>query len=120
MENTKLITEIELLDGTTVPINTRISIKDVLQAQNEKLLDKNFLNNMLKRQAMSAIHSNDYINAVFVCYRAAGGNMSVNEFRAVCPFDMEILGVIFGQMMTGGKEVKKTHFQSSLESATKK
>ena len=120
MENTKLITEIELLDGSIVSITTLVSINDIKRAQQEKLLAKGFLNNMLKRQGMSNVNADDYLNATFVCYRAAGGKLDVQEFQALCPFNLELLGTIYAQMLTGGKPVEKTKFQASLEAATKK
>lgn len=120
MKVNNLITEIELLDGSVVPINSRISIQDFTRAQKEGLLNKGFLNNMLKRQGASGVNAEDYLNAAFVCYRAAGGKLAAEEFKSICPFDLELLGTIFGQMMTGGKPVEKTKFQASLEAATKK
>lgn len=117
----KLIDSIELTTGEIVPINTRISLFDFQKAQKEGLMSKNMLNDMLaRRKGNSAFSPNDYLNGAFVAYRSAGGQMSVEDFRAVCPFDLELLGIIFGQIITGGKPVEKSRFQASFESATKK
>ncbi|MEF2024789.1 hypothetical protein [Streptococcus canis] len=115
------INEIELTNGQTVPINTRISLLDFQRAQREGLMSKHMLNDMIaRRKGNSAFNANDYLNASFVAYRSAGGAMTKEEFQAVCPFDLELLGTIFGQIMTGGKPVEKSKFQASFEKATKK
>lgn len=117
----KLITEIELTTGEVVAINTRISLLDFQKAQKEGLLSKHMLNDMIaRRKGNSAFQPNDYLNAAFVAYRSAGGKMSKDDFQAVCPFDLELLGTIFGQMMTGGKPIQKSAFQASFERSTKK
>ncbi|MGT2682994.1 hypothetical protein [Streptococcus porci] len=120
-EQNELITRIELTNGEFVPIQTRISLADFQRAQKEGLMSKHMLNDILaRRKGNSAFNANDYLNGVFVAYRAAGGELGYQAFLDVCPFDLELLGAIFGQIMTGGKPVKKSQLNVAFEAATKK
>lgn len=119
--NDGLITELVLTTGEKVAVNSRISISEFNRAQKEGLLGKELLNDMLlRRKGNSAVRPSDFLNAAFVCYRSAGGRLSKEGFQDVCPLDLEVLGTLYGQMLTGGKAVKKTQFTNAFESATKK
>lgn len=121
MAETTTIKELELLNGKTVSINTRLSLGAVRKYQNEGLLDKKFVNKMLTNDTSQAsISLEDLVDAVYVAYLNGGGELDFDTFSFNCPLDLELLGQIYTQMLTGGRGAKKSQFREAVQQATKK
>lgn len=107
MEENKLITEMTLLNGETVPIASAISLFDWKRAKKDGLFTQNaFAQAMRNGGEGLTINDKDIENAPFVAYRAAGGSLSQPEFNKLLPFDLELAGRIYSQIVRGGKAKK--------------
>lgn len=113
-------TKIELIDGTFVDINTRISLWTMRQAQKEGLFSKDYLQQMILADSdPSKMNFEDMENAPFVAYRNANPNgMTRDEFNKMLPNDLELFGTIYAEIIQG--EVKKGDMANGFKQVTKK
>lgn len=103
------ITHLTLINGEQVPIQTPISLFDWKRAKKDKLLTDNaFAMAMRNGGGNPNLNDKDLENAPFVAYRAAGGNLSQQEFEKSWAFDISVAGQIYGQIV-GGTNAKKAH-----------
>lgn len=115
------IKDIELMNGKTIDIKTKISLGQVKRFQEKGLLKKDFLNKLLTGKAdIKGMTMDDFVDSTYVAYTIAGGDMTYDEFIEVCPLDLELLGMIYMQMLLGGRTKQKSQFRKSIEKATKK
>ena len=112
--------KIELLDGTFVDINTRISLMAMRNAQKEGLFSKDYLQKMILADSdPSKMNFEDMENAPFVAYRNANPQgMTRDEFNDVLPNDMELFGTIYTEIIQG--EAKKGSMAQGFKQVTKK
>ncbi|HFI0297010.1 TPA: hypothetical protein ACGO39_000047 [Streptococcus suis] len=102
------ITELKLLNGESVKIQTPISLYDWKKAKKDGLLTQNAFSAAMKNGGGKPnINDKDLENAPFVAYRAAGGSMSKDEFEKAVVFDLETAGHIYQQIVQGNGQPKK-------------
>ncbi|HEM3964225.1 TPA: hypothetical protein U1V47_002009 [Streptococcus suis] len=102
------ITELKLLNGESVKIQTTISLYDWKKAKKDGLLTQNAFASAMKNGGGNPnINDKDLENAPFVAYRAAGGSMSKYEFEKAVVFDLQIAGRIYQQIVQGNGQPKK-------------
>lgn len=102
------ITELKLLNGESVKIQTPISLYDWQRAKKDNLFSQNAFSSAMKNGKQNVnINEKDLENAPFVAYRAAGGTMSKDEFAKAIVFDLEIAGRVYKQIVQGNGRPKK-------------
>lgn len=115
------ITKLELLNGKTVDVKTKISLGQVKEYQEKGLLKKDFINKLLTgKTTVDGMTIDDFIDSTYVAYAIAGGDMTHDEFIFNCPLDIEVLGSIYAQMLLGGRSKQNSQFKQAVKSATKK
>ncbi|MGX7108351.1 hypothetical protein [Facklamia miroungae] len=119
--NIREIKEIELSNGEIVPVKTKVSLGMVKKYQEDEIIPKDFINKMLTNNvAAQNLKIEDLLGVAFMSYKNAGGKMSFKEFEDECPLDMDVLAMIFVNMIMGGKAGQKSQFKDAITKATKK
>lgn len=105
---------ITLIDGNVVELDCNLSLFEMRKAQNEGLISKQFLNELMgASKDPTKMNFTDMENAPYIAYRNANPNnaMSRDEFFKLLPYDIEIAGDVFTRMI-GGAANKQTMAQS--------
>lgn len=101
------INEITLTDGKTVQINTLISLGQLKKFQNDGLISKTFMQDMVAAQSdPSKMSFDDMYNSAYIAYKNKNKDgMDYEDFQDVMPLDLELLGQIYAELING--KVKK-------------
>ena len=114
------IEEIELNNGVTVKINTNLSIGQMKRFRSEGLISNETMNNMLNGKMDDLATDKSIMNAPFVAYKAAGGELTQEEFEELLPYEIDTFMMIYAQIITSKRSQQQSHFRQKLISATKK
>lgn len=116
-----VLREIEFNDGTKVPINTKLTVGQMMKYQNKGLLPEDFVNHMLTGDKKNInLTFEDMLQTTYVSYLNAGGQLNYETFLENCPLDIELLGGIYSQVLLGGRKKKESKFRDEISRATKK
>lgn len=100
--------DVKLLNNETVKLNTRMSLFTLKRAQEQELLSKDFIKQILNlgfaTQSsdfnLSDLNENDLINLAYVCYKNNAENgLSQEEFESVFPLDLQLLVSILSEVL---------------------
>ena len=114
------IEELELINGTTVPLNCNLSLAQMKRYTAQGLISNDTLKMMLNGKLSEAIDTKSIDNAPFVAYQAAGGQMTKDEFDEQVYYEFDTFMQIYTQLITSKRTQQNNHFRDKLKSATKK
>ena len=120
LESMEEITELELTNGVSVPINTNLSLGQMKRYKSQGLLDDKTLNNMLQGKMDNIGNDKSIQNAPFIAYVSAGGQMTQDEFEDLLPYEVDTSMMIYTQLIMSKRAQNKNHFRQKLQQATKK
>ena len=114
------IEELELINGTTVPLNCNLSLAQMKRYTAQGLISNDTLKMMLNGKLGEAIDTKSINNAPFIAYQAAGGQMTKDEFDEQVYYEFDTFMQIYTQLITSKRTQQNNHFRDKLKSATKK
>lgn len=114
------IDEIELNNGVVVQINTNLSIAQMKRFRTEGLISNETMNNMLNGKIDNLADDKSIMNAPYIAYKAAGGELTKEEFEELLPYEIDTFMMIYAQLITSKRAQQKNHFRQKLASVTKK
>lgn len=114
------IDELELINGTTVPLNCNLSLAQMKRYTAQGLISNDTLKMMLNGKLGEAIDTKSIDNAPFVAYQAAGGQMTKDEFDEQVYYEFDTFMQIYTQLITSKRTQQNNHFRDKLKNATKK
>lgn len=87
----------------TVTLDTSLSLYFLKKMQQENLLSKNFISNLVMTQAdPTKANYDDLLNSPYIAYRNANPNgMKKEEFEANVLFDMDMCSVVYADIIQG-------------------
>ena len=114
------IEELELINGTTVPLNCNLSLARMKRYTAQGLISNDTLKMMLNGKLGEAIDTKSINNAPFIAYQAAGGQMTKDEFDEQVYYEFDTFMQIYTQLITSKRTQQNNHFRDKLKNATKK
>lgn len=117
---TEYIEEIVLNNGLVVKINTNLSIGQMKRFRAEGLISNETMNNMLNGKMDDIASDKSILNAPYIAYKAAGGELTMEEFEELLPYEIDTFMMIYAQLITSKRANQQNHFRQKLASATKK
>lgn len=114
----EFIKEILLTNGQTVKINTNLSLAAVKVARLEGLMSEDIIRDMMMIEVdPTQANFEDLENAPFLAYRNANPDgMEQEEFEEHLPFDLEMYGQIYGQIVAN--EARKKQMAEEFKKVT--
>ncbi|WP_312458685.1 hypothetical protein [Proteiniclasticum sp.] len=87
----------------TVTLDTSLSLYFLKKMQQENLLSKNFIANLVMTEAdPTKANYDDLLNSPYIAYRNANPNgMKKEEFEASVLFDMDMCSVVYADIIQG-------------------
>lgn len=125
-----MIKTLKKIDGSIINIDTRLTLRALKRAQDENLLDKDFLSKMLmlsinmqsESEAASKLMKDDktMYNLVYLSYVNANknDNMSIDEFFDCVDIDLTELITVYTQALSSIIDNKSTKLAKNFEKVT--
>lgn len=125
-----MIKTLKKIDGSIINIDTRLTLRALKHAQDENLLDKDFLSKILmlsinmqsESEAASKLMKDDktMYNLVYLSYVNANknDNMSIDEFFDCVDIDLTELITVYTQALNSIIDNKSTKLAKNFEKVT--
>lgn len=125
-----MIKTLKKIDGSIINIDTRLTLRALKRAQDENLLDKDFLSKILmlsinmqsESEATSKLMKDDktMYNLVYLSYVNANknDNMSIDEFFDCVDIDLTELITVYTQALNSIIDNKSTKLAKNFEKVT--
>lgn len=125
-----MIKTLKKIDGSIINIDTRLTLRALKHAQDENLLDKDFLSKILmlsinmqsESEAASKLMKDDktMYNLVYLSYVNANknDNMSIDEFFDCVDIDLTELITVYTQALSSIIDNKSTKLAKNFEKVT--
>lgn len=125
-----MIKTLKKIDGSIINIDTRLTLRALKRAQDENLLDKDFLSKILmlsinmqsESEAASKLMKDDktMYNLVYLSYVNANknDNMSIDEFFDCVDIDLTELITVYTQALNSIIDNKSTKLAKNFEKVT--
>ena len=119
--------KIRLNTGEEVNINTQLTLANLRKAQDEGLISKSFISNIIKASMGGKVGVEDIdfddatmINLPYICYKNGNGSMDMDTFMSKMPLNLEIIGEVLCSVLASSTSKTEGNLANDFRKATPK